>query len=59
MGDVMLRKNGYYYRPNARGYTASALEAGRFERDKAAAHVANTEGVTIVEINDEEGSNVD
>lgn len=51
MDEVLIRKNGYYYRPNARGYTASPLEAGRFPRDEAERHVANTEGVSIVEIN--------
>lgn len=48
--EVMLRKNGYFYRPGAKGYTSRAFEAGRFPRDKAEAHVANTEGVSIVEI---------
>lgn len=45
---VMLRKNGYFYRPNWRGYTASPLEAGQYDTTEAERHVANTEGVSIV-----------
>lgn len=45
---VMLRKNGYYYRPNWRGYTSSPLEAGQYDPDEAAKHAANTDGVSIV-----------
>jgi hypothetical protein len=25
----LIRKNGYYYRPNAQGYTSHKAEAGR------------------------------
>ena len=49
MSQVLLRKNGYFYRPDWRGYTASALEAGRYDRSEAERHIANTEGVSIVE----------
>ena len=49
---VLLRKNGYYYRPGWLGYTASPLAAGRYCRQAAEAHVSNTEGVSIVEITD-------
>lgn len=42
-----LIKNGYYYRPNSRGYTSSPLEAGMFGERYAKDHCANTEGVTM------------
>lgn len=28
--EYLIRKAGYYYRPNGQGYTASPLEAGRY-----------------------------
>ena len=31
----LIRKGGYWYRPNARGYTASALDAGRYSLEDA------------------------
>lgn len=44
---VVIRKNGYFYRPGWAGYTASVLEAGRYFRAEAEAHAANAEGVTV------------
>lgn len=41
----VVRKNGYFYRPNAKGYTASVMEAGLFDEAKAKLH-ACSEGVT-------------
>lgn len=29
-GPYLIRKQGYWYRPNARGYTDSAIQAGRY-----------------------------
>ena len=40
----VVRKNGYFYRPNSRGYTASILEAGRYTREEAEAHAAASSG---------------
>jgi hypothetical protein len=31
----LIRKDGYYYRPNAQGYTASKTEAGRYTLEEA------------------------
>ncbi len=31
----LIRKNGYYYRPNSEGYTSSAIVAGRYTMDEA------------------------
>ena len=31
----LIRKQGCYYRPNERGYTTSAIQAGRYTRDEA------------------------
>ena len=31
----IIRKQGCYYRPNERGYTTSAIQAGRYTRDEA------------------------
>lgn len=31
----LIRKNGYWYRPNASGYTNSAIQAGRYTLDEA------------------------
>ncbi|MDM9619111.1 MazG nucleotide pyrophosphohydrolase domain-containing protein [Rhizobium sp. S96] len=35
----VIRKGGYYYRPNAQGYTASLHEAGRYPEAEAIAHM--------------------
>ena len=32
----LIMKNGYYYRPNAAGYTSNKSEAGRFSLEEAA-----------------------
>ena len=34
----LIRKNGYYYRPNARGYTSYVAEAGRYTEREAWSH---------------------
>jgi len=48
-GDVyFVRKNGYYYRPNSRGYTSSPLEAGRYSKEDAETHIDERAGVSIV-----------
>ena len=39
-----LRKGGYYYRPNAQGYTTREYEAGLYSESDAKAHVASCSG---------------
>lgn len=36
----LIRKDGYYYRPNCRGYTTSKFEAGRYTKSMAEAEAA-------------------
>lgn len=36
----LIRKRGYYYRPNRAGYTASIAEAGRYTEAEAKAEAA-------------------
>lgn len=36
----LIRKDGYFYRPNCQGYTTSKFEAGRYTRSKAEAEAA-------------------
>lgn len=31
----LIRKGGYFYRPNSQGYTSSAVEAGRYTLEQA------------------------
>ncbi len=49
---VVIRRRGYFYRPNWRGYTASIHEAGRYGRDEAERHAKNTDGVMVCEVED-------
>lgn len=49
---VVIRKNGYFYRPEWRGYTASIFEAGRYDRAEAERHASDSEGVTIHEVSE-------
>lgn len=46
---VVIRRRGYFYRPEWKGYTASIHEAGRYDRAEAQRHASNTEGVTVHE----------
>ena len=39
-----IRKDGYYYRPNAQGYTDRAEEAGVFTLEEAKSHEKHTHG---------------
>jgi hypothetical protein len=34
----LIRKQGYWYRPNASGYTDSAIQAGRYSLEEAERH---------------------
>lgn len=36
----LIRKDGYFYRPNCQGYTTSKFEAGRYTREKAEAEAS-------------------
>lgn len=38
--DWVIRKCGYFYRPNRRGYTYSIAEAGRYTEKEARAEAA-------------------
>lgn len=49
---VVIRKGGYFYLPGWCGYTASVNEAGRYDREAAKRHAANSEGVTVHEISE-------
>lgn len=49
---VLIRKRGYFYRPEWAGYTEDINEAGRYERAVAERHAAKTEGVTVYDFND-------
>ncbi|WP_282076339.1 hypothetical protein [Epibacterium ulvae] len=48
MHEYLLIRNGYFYRPSAKGYTASCAEAGRFTKAEALEACANTEDVAMV-----------
>lgn len=54
MDDFLLIRNGYFFRPGARGYTASRAEAGRFSEDAARDYCISTEGVTRIKADDAE-----
>jgi len=42
-----LRRNGYYFRPCAKGYTGSHMEAGLFSQEVAEDYVQKCEGVSM------------
>lgn len=44
--DWVVRKGGYFYRPNAAGYTSDILQAGFYDERSAKAHAHDCEGVT-------------
>ena len=45
----LISKGGYWYRPNAKGYTASKHEAGRFSKEFAERHAKEVPEVRIFE----------
>ncbi len=45
----LISKGGYWYRPNAKGYTASKHEAGRFSKEFAERHAKEVLEVRIFE----------
>jgi len=45
----LISKGGYWYRPNAKGYTASKHEAGRFSKEFAERHAKEVREVRIFE----------
>lgn len=45
-----VRKEGYYYRPNAHGYTSRIEEAGRYSKEEARRHLMRGEVMDIVPI---------
>lgn len=45
--DYVIRKNGYFYRPEARGYCADVEAAGRWTHSDAIAYKNGAEGVSI------------
>lgn len=47
-----IRKGGYFYRPNATGYTESIAEAGRYTYEEALAHTTKARGVSMGKINE-------
>lgn len=46
MTQFYLKKRGLWYRPNAAGYTANILDAGRFDQADALKRAGVVEGVT-------------
>ncbi len=46
MSEYVLIRNGDFFRPDAKGYTASRAEAGLFSKEAAQDHCIRTEGVT-------------
>jgi hypothetical protein len=46
-GEYVIRKGGFFYRPNAEGYCSDILEAGRWSLKEAYAHKDGVEGVTV------------
>jgi len=44
---VIIRKRGYFYRPDWCGYTASIHEAGRYPRQEAEDHATTSDEVTV------------
>lgn len=49
-GLVVIRKGGYFYRPDWCGYTSSILEAGYYDRAEAEKQASEVEGVTVHDI---------
>ena len=47
MGEYLLMKRGYYYRPNAQGYTSSIFDAGLYSRQEAVERCEHSSGVTM------------
>lgn len=47
-----IRKGGYFYRPNASGYTEEPAAAGRYTYEEALAHTSNARGVTMHKISE-------
>lgn len=53
----LIRKNGYYYRPNKRGYTSSVFEAGRYTEDDAKNEAAvEPDTMTAIHISEVDGA---
>ena len=44
----MIRKGGYWYRPESQGYTSVPADAGLYQIDDAISHAANAQGVGFV-----------
>jgi hypothetical protein len=45
--DYVIRKRGYFYRPEAQGYCADVRDAGRWTYEDAIAYQKGVEGVTV------------
>lgn len=46
----LLRKGGYYYRPNSAGYTEAITRAGIFDEPYALSHAKSCEEVTAIPV---------
>ena len=55
----LLRKGGYYYRPNSAGYTDSITHAGIFDEDYAISHEKGCDEVTAVPVTEIAKSAID
>jgi hypothetical protein len=45
--DYVIRKRGYFYRPEAQGYCADVRDAGRWTYEDAIAYQKGVDGVTV------------
>jgi hypothetical protein len=44
----MLKKGGYWYRPNSQGYTGVPADAGLYDIDEAVSTAAHCQGVSFI-----------
>lgn len=49
-----IRKNGYYYRPNSRGYSDKPIDAGVYEKEVAIQHATSCTDLVLIPINIQE-----
>ena len=45
--EYRIKKRGYYYRPDSKGYTAKKEEAGLYSKEEAMSHLNHCDELTI------------